>query len=237
MRTLIDVAGALGGLIAARMQSDGASVCLATRMSAPGVYDQRNAGHLLIGELAGGESERAEQVRRWLGQGVEVRVTANLCGAVWSKLLLNCSVTTIGAIAGRTMRQYIELPDGHELFDRTYEETLTVALATGVQPERMIVDPVPPGWTGRIIRGAAYEAWIGQVVKGYGDLKASMLQDFERGRLTEVDFINGYALNLGRQLGIPTPINEAIVETVHAISHRQMAPSPRLLTRILHGVR
>ena len=69
-------------------------------MSAPGVYEQRNAGHLLTGELTGGEGMRAERVGRWLGQAVKVRVTSNLRGAVWLKLLLNCSITTLGAIAG-----------------------------------------------------------------------------------------------------------------------------------------
>ena len=85
---------------------------LGATMTAPGVYEQRNAGHLLIGEVAGGESERTERVRQWLGRGVEVRVTPNIRGAVWSKLLLNCSVTTLGAIAGRTMRDYIASEDG-----------------------------------------------------------------------------------------------------------------------------
>lgn len=210
---------------------------LGATMSAPGVYEQRNAGHLLIGEPAGGASARVERVSRWLGQGVEVRETPNLHGAVWSKLLLNCSVTTLGAVAGRTMRRYIDLPEGRELFERIYEETLRVALATGVRPEPMIVDPMPPDWNGQITRGAAHDAWIGQILKAYGDLKPSMLQDFERGRPTEIDFINGYVVSLGRQLRISTPLNEAIVETVQAITRRQLASGPILLTRILAGAR
>ena len=58
---------------------------LGATMTGPGIYEQRNAGHLLIGELAGGESERAERVRQWLGRAVELRVTPNLRGAVWSE--------------------------------------------------------------------------------------------------------------------------------------------------------
>lgn len=210
---------------------------LGATMTAPGVYEQRNAGHLLIGELAGGESERAEQVRRWLGRAVEVRVTPNIRGAVWSKLLLNCSVTTIGAIAGQTMREYIASPDGRELFDRTYDEALSVALASGARPERILVDPMPPAWSGRSVPGEAHEAWLGQILEGYGDLKPSMLQDFERGRTTEIDFVNGYVVNLGRQLGVRAPANAAIVETVHAITRREIAPDPTLLGRILQASR
>src|SRR5499427_7572407 len=76
---------------------------LGATMEAPGIYQQRNAGHLLIGELAGGESERIDRVYRWLERAVDVRATRNLRGAVWSKLLVNCSVTTIGAIAVRML--------------------------------------------------------------------------------------------------------------------------------------
>ena len=50
-------------------------------MTEPGISEQRNAGHLLIGELAGGESERAERVRQWLGRAVELRVTGCLVEA------------------------------------------------------------------------------------------------------------------------------------------------------------
>jgi 2-dehydropantoate 2-reductase len=210
---------------------------LGATMLAPGVYEQRTAGHLLIGELAGGESERADRVRRWLGRAVEVRVTPNFRGAIWSKLLLNCSVTTIGAIAARTMREYIALPDGRELFDRTYDEALSVALASGARPERMIVDPVPPSWGGRSAHAEAREGWLGQILAGYGDLKASMLQDFERGRTTEVDFINGYVVDVGRQFGVPAPVNAAIVQTVHAITRKQIAPGPALLGSILKASR
>jgi 2-dehydropantoate 2-reductase len=56
-----------------------------------------------------------------------------------------------------------------------------------------------------------------------------MLQDFERGRLTEIDFINGYVADLGRRLGVPTPVNTGIVETVHAIEQGRRSPSPVLL--------
>jgi 2-dehydropantoate 2-reductase len=210
---------------------------LGATITAPGVYEQRNAGHLLIGELAGGDSERAEGVRRWLGRGVEVRTTPNIRGAVWSKLLLNCSVTTIGAIAGQTMREYIASPEGRELFDRTYDEALSVALASGARPEAMLVDPIPPGWRRRSILGEAHDAWLEQILKGYGDVKPSMLQDFERGRRTEIDFINGYVVKLGRRHGFETPTNVAIVETVYAIAERRLASAPALLRRILQASR
>ncbi len=223
----------LGGCVLGGLSNVGAT------LRSPGVCEQRNAGPLLVGELAGGASERAERVRGWLGRALEVRVTPNFQGTVWSKLLLNCSVTTLGALAGRTMREYVASAEGRELFQRTYDEALSVALASGARPERIVVDPLPPArcGEGRGEAGEAYEAWLGRIVEGYGDVKPSMLQDFERGRRTEIDFINGYAVDVGRRLGLPTPVNAAIVETVHAITRAEIGPDPSLLGRILRQSR
>ncbi|HEX4481421.1 MAG TPA: 2-dehydropantoate 2-reductase [Rudaea sp.] len=206
---------------------------LGATIHAPGVYEQRNAGHLLIGELNGGTSDRAERVRAWLGRGVEVRTTANLRGAIWSKLLLNCSVTTLGAVASCTMRQYIDTPEGRRAFYGAYDEALNVALASGVKPERMLVEPVPPDWHARSEPGEAYDAWLSTVLANYGDLKPSMLQDFERRKTTEIDFINGYVAKLGDGLNVPTPVNDAIVAMVHSIERGEMIPARGVLRNIV----
>ena len=226
----------LAGLIEDKCLLGGLSNLTAT-MLRPGIYEQSNDGYLLIGELDGGDSDRAERVRRRLSRGVDVKVTPNLQGAVWSKLLLNCSVTTIGAIAGQTMREYIDRPEGRELFYRAYGEALSVALASGVRPEKMLVDPIPPGWNGRSISGEADDPWLIEILSAYGAAKASMLQDFERGRTTEIDFINGYVVDTARRFGLDTPINTAIVEAVYAITRGQSAPNPYLLGQILQTSR
>jgi 2-dehydropantoate 2-reductase len=60
-----------------------------------------------------------------------------------------------------------------------------------------------------------------------------MLQDIHRGRRTEIEFINGYVVNVARQFGLDAPINAAIVETVHAITSGRVAPNPGLLAQVL----
>ena len=189
---------------------------LGATMMQPGLYEQRNAGHLLVGELQGGLSERALNSARFLSGAIETRASANMRGAVWSKLLLNCSVTTIGAVAGATMRQYIALPAGAQVFRAMYAEALAVAAASGVRLEKMIVDPVPP-------RGDD-TGFIAAITSAYGDLKPSMLQDFERGRQTEIDFINGYVARLGKDVGIPAPLNAAVTEMAHRIERGELRP-------------
>src|SRR5258706_15561560 len=95
----------------------------------------------------------------------------------------------------------------------------------------MLVDPIPPGWNGRSISGEAHDLWLVEILNGYGDLKASMVQDFERGRTTEVDFINGYVVDTARQFGFNKPGNTAIVETVIAIKRGESDPDTNQLRK------
>ncbi|MFI4853968.1 MAG: ketopantoate reductase family protein [Phycisphaerales bacterium JB065] len=245
---LMDLLSAHGTLLP--IQNGGVSRVLADRLGArvlgglsnlgatmlgPGVYEQRNQGHLLIGELNACESERADEIGAWLGQGVDTRVTARMPGAIWSKLLLNCSVTTIGAIAGCPMRGYITLPAGRALFDLVYDEALEVARAEGVEPTRMIVDPIPA----RSAADGSDDArsrWIDEILEAYGDLVPSMLQDFQRGKPTEIDFINGHVVDRGRQHSVATPANGALVEQAKRISSGEREPGVGLLREVLAGL-
>ncbi|HET8824880.1 MAG TPA: 2-dehydropantoate 2-reductase [Terriglobales bacterium] len=199
---------------------------LGATMVEPGVYEQKNPGHLLIGELAGGVSERVEHVARVLGRAIEVKVSSNLTGAIWSKLLINCSVTTLGALCSQTMRQYMETEAGKKVFRRTYEEALSVALAIGIRLERLAVNPIPPGWASHVAVEKRYESWVEAIIAFYGDIKPSMLQDFERGRKTEIDFINGYVVTLGHASGVPVHMNAAITDLVHQIECGVLQPAP-----------
>ena len=208
---------------------------LGATMVEPGVYEQRNAGHLLIGELAGGLSDRVTKVAEALRGGIEIRVTPNLLSSVWAKLLLNCSVTTIGAVAGQTMRHYMTSSAGQEVFRQMYDEALSVALASGTRPERMVVEPIPPGWKGKSVPSDEYNVWVDQIMATYGDIKPSMLQDFERCRVTEIDFINGYVAQLGKKIGVPTTVNEATTDIVHRIEQGLTQPGPKRLDELLRA--
>jgi 2-dehydropantoate 2-reductase len=205
---------------------------LGATMLENGVFEQRNDGYLLIGELSGGPSKRTNQVLEWLGGSVRIRTTENLRGAIWAKLLINCSVTTIGALAGCAMQEYIVQDEGKALFQKAYDEALRVALASGNVPERMIVEPVPPKGKGGV-EEEAYEGWLQDVLKTYGALKPSMLQDIERNRVTEIEFINGYVVDVGKTHRVPTPVNEAIVNFVRRITPGEESPGLANLAQVL----
>ncbi|MFT3696174.1 MAG: 2-dehydropantoate 2-reductase [Kofleriaceae bacterium] len=167
---------------------------LGATMHSPGHYEQKNAGKLLIGELAGGMSPRVQQ----LGELIDANTTPNMLAAIWTKLIINCSVTTLGAIAGMPMRDYIT--DHRSLFDRVHAETLAIARAQHIAPETFPID---------------------ELLAKYGQLQPSMLQDFTRGRPTEIAYINGYVATLGA-----APLNARIVDIVRAIERGALTPSP-----------
>lgn len=224
--------GGVARVLADRLGEDkvlGGFSNLGATMVEPGIYEQKNAGHLLIGELAGGVSDRAGRVAEELGPAIEVRVSSNLTGAIWSKLLINCSVTTLGALSAQTMREYMKTEAGRRVFRHTYAEALSVALAIGARPERLAVEPIPPGWDGNGTAEEHYESWVDGIIAFYGDIKPSMLQDFERGRKTEIDFINGYVARLGREFNVPASMNAAITDLVHGIERGATQPAPERL--------
>jgi 2-dehydropantoate 2-reductase len=228
--------GAVPQLLSEKLGKDivlGGLSNLGATMTEPGVYQQTNAGHLLIGEIGGGSSQRATEVQRLLGNAVEVRTSPNIVGAIWAKLLINCSVTTPGAVCAQTMRQFIMSNEGMQVFQRAYDEALGVAIATGIRPQRMIVEPIPPGWPLPGMHREDYSAWVSQIVSAYGDAKPSMLQDFERKRLTEIDFINGHVTRLGSMLGKPMPVNGALTQTVHSIEQGRIQPGPGRLRELV----
>ena len=100
-----------------------------------------------------------------------------------------------------------------------------MAFATGTRPERLAVDPIPPGWASNVAIEQRYESWVEEIIAFYGDVKPSMLQDFERGRKTEVDFINGYVVTLGHASGVPVHMNATITDLVHQIERGVLQPT------------
>jgi 2-dehydropantoate 2-reductase len=120
----------------------------------------------------------------------------------------------------------METKAGKKVFRRTYEEALSVAIATGTRPERLAVDPIPPGWASNVAAEERYESWVEGMIAFYGDVKPSMLQDFERGRKTEIDFINGYVTTLGHASGVPVDMNARITGLVRRIERGDLKPAP-----------
>ena len=190
------------------------------------------AGHLarttrapfVIGEPDGETRDRTRLLADALGTVADARITENIGGQVWSKLLVNSAFSGLGAVSGLLYREVVADPAGKEVALAVWREGYDVGVAQGITLDEVL--GVPAG--SLVVRGPedrqkADEAL--EVAMGYaGATKASMLQDLERGAKTEVDVINGGVVERGREYGVETPRNERIVELMHAMERGERRP-------------
>jgi 2-dehydropantoate 2-reductase len=124
--------------------------------------------------------------------GMPTNAVADARGPQWRKVIFNASTNPIGALTGLTHGRVCERADLRALVSGLVDEGKAVATAQGIELDS---DP---------------EALIDHAAEVAYDHKASMLQDVEAKRPTEVDFLNGGIVRFGREHGVPTPLNEAI---------------------------
>jgi 2-dehydropantoate 2-reductase len=131
--------------------------------------------------------------------GLRTSALADARGAQWTKLLFNAGTNAVGAVTGLSIGQVGTIREVRVLAGGVIDEGRRVAAALGVEldadPEAMIDDAVE---------------------RAYGH-RASMLQDVLAHRPTEVDVLNGGIAAAGRTVGVPTPLNDALVALVHGI--------------------
>jgi 2-dehydropantoate 2-reductase len=133
--------------------------------------------------------------------GMPTTAVADARPAQWRKVIFNSATNPMGALTGLTHGRVCERADLRALVTALVEEGKAVAAAQGItldaDPEELIDHAAR--------REVAY------------DHKASMLQDVEARRLTEIDFLNGGIGRFGRELGVPTPLNDAITALVKGL--------------------
>ena len=133
--------------------------------------------------------------------GMPTTAVADARGAQWRKVIFNASTNPIGALTGLTHGRVCEDPELRRLVTGLVDEGKAVAAAQGIEldadPEQLIDHAAKPE--------VAY------------DHRASMLQDVEAGRLTEIDYLNGGIVRFGREQGVRTPLNEAIVALIKGV--------------------
>jgi len=155
-----------------------------------------------VGELEGGITERARHIGDlFMRAGLEITVSPEMRTLIWHKLLVNVSTGAISGITGLPYGKLVQIPEAVDCGIAAVKEAMAVARAAGIALS--IKDP------GEIFNTA---------VEGLPfDFKASILQDVERGVKTEIDFINGAVVRIGRKHGIPTPVNQALVAGIKGI--------------------
>lgn len=176
-----------------------AVVYVATEMAGPGHLKHHGRGELVIEP-----ARAAEAVAQALAAaGVPTEISANVRGALWLKLILNCAYNAVSAIAQRPYGENVRGEGIRDVMRDVVDECLAVAGADGVQ--------VP----------ADAHAATRKLVESMPSQYSSTAQDLARGKPTEIDFLNGYVVRRGQALGIATPANRVLWALVKLIEGRK----------------
>jgi 2-dehydropantoate 2-reductase len=183
-----------------------------------------------IGEHDGKETERAKKLAEVMNAVAPSKVTTNLWGERWSKLTVNCMVNAVCALSGVGSGEVRIEPQTQLISIQLASEVIQVGRACGHE-----VEPIYNIAPQRFVDAAAG--------KGLAELQAemasagatrtggrpSMLQDVIRRRRTEIEYLNGYVSERGREKGIKTPFNDAIVELVKSYPVGTLTPDMKNL--------
>lgn len=190
-----------------------------------------------LGELNGMITPRVEELAALLTPAGPAHATANLWGDRWAKLIANCMANALAGISGLNNAEMRANADVFPITVKIAGEALTVAEALNVQVEP--VAGIPAKVYQDAARGIGLEElrtqWI-ERGKALGTGRPSLLQDMMKGRRTEVEHLNGYVARKGQEVGVPAPMNGAIVEVTKRVETGELKQSPvnlKLLTRYL----
>jgi 2-dehydropantoate 2-reductase len=169
------------------------------RVAHPGV------GPTTVGSFTDGEGGGPERLAEALiDGGLEATVASPIRPEIWKKLILNAATLPTGALIGMNAGALTAHPDMKQLVSETAREAVAVARALGYDiDEQERIDA---------IHGLLERA---------GPARGSMLQDFEAGRRTEIDVINGAVVRAAGDTDVPVPINRAFVALVKGWESQQ----------------
>lgn len=164
-------------------------------IEAPGVILVNGAfRRLLVGELEGGSSPRTERIVDALRRaGIVAELHPNIRVALWEKFIAICANAGMTALTRLPVGPILACPETRAMYRGVMEEVEAVARARGIALEEGIIDRLLD-----VIGGMAPDTY------------ASMYYDLANGRRLELDNLNGALVRLGREAGVPTPLNAAI---------------------------
>jgi 2-dehydropantoate 2-reductase len=206
----------------------GCTVAWGATMQGPGICELTSSPDALsfsLGAVSQKRSGHFAKVKELLEHMGTVEVEENFIGTRWSKLLINAAFSGMSAVLGCTFGEAAGPKESRRIVQKLIKECIDVCRAGGIR-----IEPVQGKDIVRLLdysnplkRAFAFMI-IPVAIRKHAKLKASMLQDIEKGKLTEVDAINGAVSDYGRMVGCPTPANDKVVEIIHRIEKGELKP-------------
>jgi 2-dehydropantoate 2-reductase len=173
---------------------------------------------LLVGEPFGIKGNRLQSLTALFNKAIPTDISEDIRGAHWTKLLWNL-LTAVPAVTGLSYQEGNHYPRIRELNVTLMKEGLKVVKVAGIKPA-----PVP-GFSLSLIETIAKmplseaSSMMKNIIESGGEQHTlgSILQSIKRGKSTEVDYMNGEIVSLGKKMGVPAPANSLMVELVHQV--------------------
>lgn len=199
---------------------------------------KHGAAHTVFraGEVHGRITPRAEEICRLAGFADSARTTSNLWGERWSKLVANAMGNGLSACTGLPGGEMLHNEPIRRFSTRLGSEAIRVGQAHGYQLEEIL--HLPPETIARAGEGDE-EAMRACDKQRFEDSKhtaagqrPSMGQDMEKGRRTEIEFLNGFVVREGEKVGITCSANAALTDIVKRVERGELKPDPRHITEL-----
>ncbi len=204
----------------------GCTVAWGATMLEPGVVELTSEPDSMsfgLGRMNGQKDDRLFEVKAFLEQMCPVEIEENFMGVRWSKLLINAAFSGMSAVTGKTFGEAAQDKASRVCVQMLIKECIDVAAAAGIKIEPVQGKDIVKllDFKGGLKKKLSY-AIIPLAIKKHALLKASMLQDLEKGKKTEVDFINGIVSRYGRKYNVPTPYNDEVVAIIHGVEEGKL---------------
>lgn len=206
----------------------GCTVAWGATMQSPGVCELTSEPDALsfgLGSISDKCSKHFDKVKELLEKMGTVDVEHNFIGTRWSKLLINAAFSGMSAVCGCTFGEAAGQKESRRIVQALIKECIDVCRIGGIRIEPVQGKDIVKllDYKGRFKKAFSFFI-IPIAIRKHAKLKASMLQDLEKGKLTEVDSINGAVSDYGRTVGCPTPMNDCVVEIIHKIEKGELKP-------------
>ena len=206
----------------------GCTVAWGATMQSPGVCEltsEPDALSFSLGSISQKRSRHFAKVKEMLEMMGTVEVEENFIGTRWSKLLINAAFSGMSAVLGCTFGEAAGPKESRRIVQALIKECIDVCATGGIRIEPVQGKDIVKllDYKGSLKKAISFFI-IPIAIRKHAKLKASMLQDLEKGKLTEVDAINGSVADYGRKVGCPTPMNDKVVEIIHKIEKGELKP-------------
>jgi 2-dehydropantoate 2-reductase len=172
-----------------------------------GRFHRSTSGDIVIGQDDAGTASNLSV------PGLELRATDNIDGVQWGKLIVNLN-NALNALSGIPLRQQLARRGWRSLLADQMAEGLSVIKAEGIRP--VSPTPIPSGWMPPLLRlpDFLFEAMLGRTMKIDPEARSSMWEDLQRGRRTEIDYLQGVITGIADRRGLKVPLSHRIVTLV-----------------------